>query len=188
MVEDAPVEIAPEPVNRTPISIDNLPPGAVRIPTDAVIVPQPIGLGNRSAVRAALPAGISSLLFSAMLAPLALPLMIAGGMFAVFLYRRRTGQILSILNGARLGWLTGLFLFLILLVALTALIATQPALYQQALDQLISQGRFTAEDVQVIRGPGGIFAMIAAAFVTSTIPTAIGGLLGATLFKRTWRS
>ncbi|MEP7353411.1 MAG: zinc ribbon domain-containing protein, partial [Acidobacteriota bacterium] len=117
MVDDAPVVVLPEPESRPSIS-----PEQLAAASNAPPVPQPISLSNGSAVRAALPAGISALLFSAVLAPFALPLLIAGGIFTVFLYRRRTGQVLSILNGARLGWLTGLFLFLILLVALTAIV------------------------------------------------------------------
>jgi len=45
--------------------------------------------------------------------------LIAGGFFAVFLYRRKTGQRLTPLSGAHLGWLAGIFGFLIMTVILT---------------------------------------------------------------------
>ena len=39
--------------------------------------------------------------------------LLAGGFFAVWFYARRTGQTLTIRNGAHLGWLTGIFCFAI---------------------------------------------------------------------------
>ena len=40
------------------------------------------------------------------------------GFLAVFLYRRRTGQRLSVASGARLGWICGIFGFVIVAVML----------------------------------------------------------------------
>ena len=43
----------------------------------------------------------------------------AAGFLAVFLYRRSTGQRLSVMNGARLGWISGIFGFVIVTIILT---------------------------------------------------------------------
>ena len=36
---------------------------------------------------------------------------VAAGFLAVYLYSRRTGQMLSLRSGARMGWITGIFSF-----------------------------------------------------------------------------
>src|SRR5437868_1931794 len=38
---------------------------------------------------------------------------LAAGYFAVFLYSRRTGQVLSVSSGRRMGWITGILSFVI---------------------------------------------------------------------------
>lgn len=43
----------------------------------------------------------------------------AGGYYAVFLYRRRTGAGVTVANGARMGWITGVFTFVITTVFFT---------------------------------------------------------------------
>ncbi len=56
---------------------------------------------------------------------------VAAGFLAVYLYSRRTGQVLSLRSGARMGWITGVFSFAIvgILVALMILaILNEPQL------------------------------------------------------------
>ena len=46
-------------------------------------------------------------------APLLIIDLLAGGFFAVWFYAKRTGQTLTVRKGAHLGWLTGVFCFVI---------------------------------------------------------------------------
>ena len=64
--------------------------------------PPPISFRNATAVRVALASGIPMFLVSAIAGPLALAVPVAGGFFAVYLYRRRTGERMTVLAGARL--------------------------------------------------------------------------------------
>jgi hypothetical protein len=77
------------------------------------------------AVRIGLLVALLSFFASALSGPvLILPLiwLLAAGFLSVYLYRRRTGFVLSPASGARMGWMTGLFAFLILLVLLTTIV------------------------------------------------------------------
>src|SRR3954453_656053 len=44
---------------------------------------------------------------------------LAAGFFAVFFYRRRTGHILNMESGVRMGWMTGVIMFGIMALLLT---------------------------------------------------------------------
>ena len=181
--EEAPRPIVAETPALSPIPAIDQPAG-----------PVPISLRNGTAVRAAMPAGISAFLcflWLSQIGPLAniAPiLLLGGGTFAVYLYRRRTGQSLSILNGARLGWLAGLFPFLVVLLMFTAIIALNPGAIESGWDQFVQQGKLTKEQAQamaqMIRGPEGVVYILVMTFLTSTIPAALGGAMGAKIFGR----
>jgi hypothetical protein len=112
-------EIVPEEAAPPPLPVSILPLGG-----DAPQLPA-IGFHNGPAVRIALLTGVLSVLLMFLLGrvPAAvLPGMVAAGFFAVFLYRRRTGQRLTILHGAHLGWISGMFGFAIAAVLLTVLV------------------------------------------------------------------
>jgi len=47
---------------------------------------------------------------------------LAAGYFAVFFYRRRTGSVLNVLVGVRMGWITGVLMFALTALVLTALV------------------------------------------------------------------
>src|SRR5271169_2806271 len=68
----------------------------------------PLNFHNPVAVRIAL-----MVAFSATLLSLLLPFLpwIAAGFFAVFIYRRRTGSLLNVTAGVRMGWITGIIMF-----------------------------------------------------------------------------
>ena len=85
-----------------------------------VPVPQipPIGFHNGPAVRIAMVYGflsiVSLVVFGTLgaAAPFLVPVwLVAGGFLSVLAYRRRTGQRLSWLHGAHLGWICGIFGF-----------------------------------------------------------------------------
>jgi hypothetical protein len=116
--------------------------------------------------------------------------LMAGGFFAVFLYRRRTGQRLTPLSGAHLGWLSGIFGFLIMTVFLTliAVAMSEPSAVSTMRSQWSGAGRSEADFevmLDAFRSPmkiAGIFSMILLLF--SILP-AFGGALGAKFLDRT---
>ena len=93
-----------------------IPPPLTAIPFP---VPARIGFHNLLAVRVALLAGALGLCLFVLLGQLpglqviAILSPVASGVFAVHLYKRKTGQRLSMASGAHLGWISGIFGFLI---------------------------------------------------------------------------
>jgi hypothetical protein len=123
------------------------------------------------------------------LAPLWL---VATGFLAVFLYRRRTGQRLSALSGAHLGWICGIFGFVIVTIILTifAVALSEPAFVSAMQEQLKDHGTPESDVAQVrqvieaLRTPAGIASALLTSFVLFTLLPAFGGLLGAKLLDR----
>ncbi|MDQ6700405.1 MAG: hypothetical protein M3Z36_09485 [Acidobacteriota bacterium] len=69
---------------------------------------------------------------------------VGAGFLSVVLYRRRTGQTLTIRGGARMGWITGVLTFVIVTVLITITFAASgPALANAYREQL---GRIAAQD------------------------------------------
>jgi hypothetical protein len=101
--------LAEEPVVQAPV----LPP-----PVPLPVAFRPIGFQNGPAVRIALAYGFLSILILFLsgslrsAAPFLIWLVVAG-FLAVAAYRRRTGQKLSWLSGAHLGWICGIIGFAI---------------------------------------------------------------------------
>jgi len=114
------------------------------LPVSEVPVPAParIGFHNLLAVRVALMAGALGLCLFVLLGQLpglqviAILSPIASGVFAVHLYKRKTGQRLSMASGAHLGWISGIFGFLIttLLFTAFAVMLTNPELAEASRD------------------------------------------------------
>jgi hypothetical protein len=138
-------------------------------------------------------AGLLSIVVSAIFGQIAFPLgplwLIAAGFWAVFLYRRRTGERLSAMNGAHLGWICGVFGFVIVAVMMTALaLALSDASAVEAVrDQWKHYGKSEAELNQLItvfRNPMSLLAALPLFFLLFTILPAFGGALGAKLLDR----
>lgn len=152
--------------------------------------PLRINFSNGPAVRAALLAGALAFLLSALLGPLSLLAPIAGGFLAVFLYNRRTGQRLSIMNGARLGWISGVFIFVMatLLVTLSVVILSQPELVDQLRQQMADRSSMTDAELdellRQLQTPSGLIALMIGTFLSTTLLPALGGAVGAKLLKR----
>lgn len=161
---------------------------AVEPPPVTAAEPAAITLANRAAVRAALPAGFAAFFLSGPLGALGLVALVGGGVFAVYLYRRSTGQSVSAANGARLGWITGLFLFVLLLLSFTASIMLEPTFFDDLQKQITERATLPEADVQriisMVRTPLGIAAMVLGMFLSSTLPPALGGAVGAKLLGR----
>ena len=94
------------------------------IPRIAAALPLEISFHNRLAVRIGFLAALAAVLLFLFPLPFPLPRLLiavlAAGFLAVFLYTRRTGQMLSIRSGARMGWITGIFSFTLVSLLMTA--------------------------------------------------------------------
>lgn len=160
------------------------------LPTPVVAVPPPISFRNAIAVRVALATGIPMFLLSAVAGPLALAVPVVGGFFAVYLYRRRTGEKITVLAGARLGWISGIIVFAIVTVVLTLvmLMLSQPDFVQSMRDQMakmssISQDELTKR-IELLRTPSGLALGLLDTFLSYTLLTALGGAVGAKILSR----
>src|SRR5215471_4965768 len=159
------------------------PPPPVIVPAAAPPAPTPVNFHNRIAVRvAALMAIMATLLFF-------LPYLnwLAAGFFSALLYRRRTGQLLSLESGVRMGWITGVLMFVIVTVLLTLTLgliaaaggfAALPPDVKNALDPRFQEAMKTLQS-----GPA-IAELLAILFMFITLLSMAGGALGAKLGGR----
>jgi hypothetical protein len=157
--------------------------------------PAPIGFHNGLAVRIALLAGVALIVVFAVtgqlapLRPFALFSPIAAGFLAVFWYQRRSGQRLSPVSGARLGWICGIFGFAIMTILLTLIVVmlSEPAVLSSMRDQLRDRGMSEADVNQfldLIRNPSGIIVSLGTFLLLFTVLPAFGGAVGAKLLRR----
>jgi hypothetical protein len=185
-----------KPQRDEPLLVEDERPVAVvpPSPTPAAAEPPPISFRNAAAVRVALATGIPifllSVSLSAIAGPLALAVPVAGGFFAVYLYRRRTGQSITVLAGARLGWISGIIVFsiLTLLLTVTVLVLSQPDLVQNMREQMAKMSSLSQEEItrnmDLLRTPSGLAVALLNAFLTYTLLTALGGAVGAKFLSR----
>ncbi len=168
-------------------------------PLAATLAPlKEINFHNSLAVRIALLAALlRSLLSSLPIPPQGLWLLISllgGGFLAVFLYNRRSGGRLTVVAGARMGWLTGIFSFLIAMVLLTIsmlLISSQggfTAFFGEQLRERMGQTPEIDRVLEVLRSPAGLATVLAFTlamlFVLFTVLSTLGGILGAKTLRR----
>ena len=179
---DEPVLVEEEPIVPLPV-VPLLEPLAS-------IEPLPISFRNGTAVRVAVLAGIPVFLLSTVAGPLTLAVPVAGGFFAVYLYRRRTGQQVTVIAGARLGWISGIIVFTIVTIVLTLvmLMLSQPDLVQSMRDQMAQMSSLSPEEVtkriDLLRNPSSLALLLLDAFLSYTLLTALGGAVGAKLLGR----
>lgn len=130
---------------------------------------------------------LASLAVAVVFSPL-FPLVLCGGGFlAVRLYNGRATQPLSTAGGARLGWMTGLWLFLIFLLmfALVAVAISNPEVWQQAqatwarLPQTAKVSTLSQHDFLV-----QLVTILPLLFFLVTLLPGLGGMLGAKLSRR----
>ena len=169
----------------------------VVVPPPPALAPPPppaISFRNATAVRVALATGIPIVLLSAVLSaiagPLGMAVPVAGGFFAVYLYRRRTGEKITVLAGARLGWISGIIVFTILtlLLTMTVVVLSQPDLVQNMRDQMTKMSPLSQEEItrsiDLLRTPSGLATALLNAFLSYTLLTALGGAVGAKFLSR----
>ena len=145
----------------------------------------PVSFRNPVAMRIALLVGLAAMFFSF------LPVVnwLAAGFFAVIFYRRKTHNLLNVGAGMHLGWITGLVMFTLWGVLLTAegLSGKLTAIFQEQLKNLPSANDPTLQLQQMAQfmasGPG-LVIVLAMGFVFITCLSMAGGALGAKLFGR----
>lgn len=151
---------------------------------------------NEAAVRvsflAALLVQLASILSTMAGASILLPvLLLGGGFYAAVLYMRRTGAPLSVIEGARVGWITGIFTFVIATVFFTAGMALLSAsgdlakAYEESLARMNLPPDAVERFRKMLEEPRTFaFTLIAGLvfqFLLLTIFCSLGGALGARL-------
>ena len=163
-------------------------PAAPPPPPPIAAPPQPLPLNfhNPVAVRIAFVVALVTALLSWL--PLLNIVMWAGaGFFAVFLYRRRTGSLLTVRAGVQMGWITGVMSFAITIVFFTATIlptalsggigALFQAQFKNVADPNVQEALKMFES-----GPGLAFLLMLTLFMLFVFICALsiaGGALGA---------
>ncbi len=167
------------------------------IPPPPPLPPAPpeIGFHNRMAVRIGFLAALSAVVL--FLFPLPFPflrlmiVLLAAGFLAVFLYSRRTGQMLSVRGGVQMGWITGIFSFILVSLIMTAALV---AVSNRGGLANFLKSQFPANDArsdtlaQALNDPtalagGMVFAMLMLFVVLTALPM-IGGALGAKVLAK----
>lgn len=120
-------------------------------------------------------------------------MLLAGGFFAVYIYNRRTGKHVNLRTGAYIGWIAGLFCFLIMLILFTvSMIATASGdgLQQSFREAIAASGNSNVigQFEELLRSPVGIavllFGTLFTLFVMVTVLPTIGGVLGAKVLEK----
>ena len=164
-------------------------------------IPTEISFSNGPAVRVGF---IVAALSMAILVPLAnfggltlmgiiLPTLLFAGGLSVWFYQRRTGIPLTVVAGARMGWITGVFIFALFLVLFTVSII--PALESgelQKIQEAALKGNFSESDMgklkEIFENPVllavSILMFMGIYFVGATTLSSLGGMLGAKLLRR----
>ena len=165
---------------------------AVVLPPPPPAPPPPLAINFRNviAVRTALFAAAVAFFVSVVLGPLGLIALSAGGFFSVYLYRRRTGAMLSVANGARLGSISGIFIFMIAILVFTVQLVTVSS--SEVMNQLREQmaKNYSATEVQInevinfLASPPGLGTIVLFSFFLITLLTALGGAVGAKFLNR----
>ena len=186
-------EVQPETVERPPeiVAAASLAAGA-----SPPIAPPRVNFHNTAAVRIGLlMAGIASLLS-------ALPAMALGlaglaiwwltaGFLSVYLYRRRTGQFLTVDSGLRMGWITGLLGSTITSVVFTVSVIPLirgggiTSLYEEQFHKMYGNDPNVQQALKILQTPSGLALVVVFAllffFLIITFLCTAGGALGAKL-------
>lgn len=116
-------------------------------------------------------------------------LSMGSGILAVWLYKRRTGQTLSVKAGARLGWITGVFSFVLVIVVTTFTVAmVGPAKIAEAMkDPSVMPGIPAAQIEQILSNPLviglALIFSLSLMFAVYAVSSSVGGALGAKILN-----
>ncbi len=111
---------------------------------------------------------------------------LAAGYFAAFLYRRRTGSALNVVLGVRMGWITGILIFVITALLFTGFVVLINA--SGGVEQLQSQFRNLSdprvqEMFRLLRNRSDVVLLLGQLFVFITCLSMAGGALAAKLVR-----
>jgi len=116
---------------------------------------------------------------------------IAAGFLAVFAYTRRTGQMLSIRSGARMGWITGIFSFTMLSVLFAVVmvkVSNEGGLAKYIQSQLPANDVRADSVAQALNDPAMLAVLVLVTlgmlFILLTALPVIGGALGAKVLEK----
>ena len=186
-------EDVPETVARPPEVVIAAAPGPDAAPPST---PPRVNFHNATAVRIGLlMAGLASLL-SALptmalgLAGLAIWWVIAG-FLSVYIYRRRTGQFLTVDSGLRMGWITGLLGSTITSVVFTVSVVPLirggglASLYQEQFHKMYGNDPNVQQALKLLENPSSLALLVVFVllffFLIITFLCTAGGALGAKL-------
>ena len=158
------------------------PPAQIPVAAEAL----PLNFRNPVALRIAFTSAILAALLS-WVPVVNVVMWLGAGYFAVFFYRRRTGHLLNLANGLRMGWITGVMMFVIVAVLFTAFVVVFNA--SGGIDILQSQFKNASdpkvqEALQTLRSGPGIAMFLMQLFLFITCLSMVGGALGAKLVGR----
>jgi hypothetical protein len=127
---------------------------------------------------------------AALLSPLLAPLVLcAAGVIAAMLYKDQSVEPLSPAAGARLGWMTGLWLFIVVVICLTIV---GLSLVSPGGRELLKSVPANAEVAKMLDNPHDFLVNlpigIIQTFLMVTLLPGLGGMLGAKLVTRGRRS
>ena len=156
------------------------------LPPRDVLRELPLNFRNAAAVRIGLlVAAASTLVF------FFLPFLnwVFGGFFAVFLYRRRTGSLLNLGAGMRMGWITGVLAFALYIVPFALQLPRMSNLMEERLRAMRPQDPAIVEQMMGLfqTGPGMALVVaftLVAMFLIITFLSIAGGALGAKVVGR----
>ena len=172
--------------------------GAPPAPTQAAAATAiPINFGNPAALRVALLcASASSLLNTIPVVSLGCCLWIVGaGFLAAYFYSRRTGWSLSVRNGARLGWITGVLTFMITIVLTAINLAivrgsgsSVREILRQSMEKVSTQDEIARQVINFMTSPVGLAVFLVIylglGFAGMVGLAAAGGALGAKVMEK----
>jgi hypothetical protein len=184
------------PVREEPLLEEVREPAPVSRPAPpAAATAQEITFRDSTAVRVGFLAGLLAFLLGLLPAPFLMRalLLAAAGIFSVYLYARRSGRPLTVGGGARIGWISGLFCFVIVVVlftinfALVAMLTRETGMASFYREQLSAMGmpqQNIEEVLEVFQSPVRLAGLLVSIFVIFTGLMTAGGALGAKLLGR----
>ncbi len=115
--------------------------------------------------------------------------LVGAGFFSVWVYKRRTGQRLSVRSGALMGWITGVLSFILISVLFgLSILAIQQAgglsVLRQRLHDLSIQQSAVDEALKMLQNPYEIVRSLIVMFFVMTLTCTAGGALGGKLLGK----
>jgi len=109
---------------------------------------------------------------------------VAAGYFAVYVYKRRSGQTITVRAGARLGWMTGMFSFVVGSIMALAEMPSAATFRQQMINQNPAMRQFVdSVDDRTIMIAVALMTLMFLFVLLNVLPM-VGGVLGAKMLEK----